>query len=151
VSVRTSRANSPAPKLSKTLESSFGAQLAGFAKRTGVSVDQAFRGIVIELFSSIITDTPVDTGRARGNWQTSVGSPQPGVVGRLDPVGTGAIAEVIATPMEAGDVVWLSNNLPYIGRLEYDHWSAQAPHGMVRKNMARVDGIVRDVVKGRKL
>jgi hypothetical protein len=33
-----------------------------------------------------------------------------------------------------GDLYYLTNNLPYIERLEYG-WSKQAPGGMVRKNM----------------
>lgn len=156
---RAARAASKRPMLASR-STVFGRQLQAFAEKTEVTVDEAFRGIVIELFSSIIADTPVDQGRARGNWQTSVGSPKSGVVNRLDDTGMvgsmtarstgGAIAEVFSTQMGIGDVVWLSNNLPYIGRLEYENWSGQAPHGMVRKNMARVNRIVNDVVKGKR-
>lgn len=153
---RVARANSPAPSLAGRLD--FGKQLAAFAEKTETTMDESFRGIVIELFSSVIADTPVDEGRARGNWQTSSGAPVSGTTTRNDqtgPVGSvtakstgAAIADVEGLTMQIGDVIFLTNNLPYIGRLEYDYWSGQAPHGMVRKNMARVQKIVDDVVSG---
>lgn len=143
--VRQARAASRSPAMATRLN--FGAQLRAFAEKTEVTLDEALRGIVIELFSSVIMGTPVDTGRARGNWQTSVGSPSNGVLDREG--AAAALAELESTTVKMGSVVWLANNLPYIARLEYEHWSAQAPNGMVRKNMARVNRIVDDVVKGK--
>jgi len=94
------------------------------------------RTATLELFSGIIKSTPVDTGRARGNWQTSVGQPQGGTLERTGM--EAALAEVQATvPEGAGQLVYLSNNLPYIERLE-NGWSQQAPIGMVRINVDRV-------------
>ena len=158
MSVRAARAASPAPALSSSFTRGFAARLQKFATKVEKETEETFRGVVIELFSSIIADTPVDEGRARGNWQTTANSPASGTVDRLDntgPVGsisaqeTGqAIAQLAQTHFKIGDTAWLVNNLPYIGRLEYDHWSGQAPHGMVRKNIARVDQIMKDVVAG---
>jgi hypothetical protein len=125
---------------------SFASDVAKFAKLTNASMDETGRAIALELFSSIIKDTPVDTGRARGNWQTSIGTPKGGQVTRN---GEGpALAEAASETAKfgMGKLVWLSNNLPYIYRLEYLGWSNQAPDGMARKNVARIQSIVRKAV-----
>ena len=125
---------------------SFAQQVALFAEKTGATMDETGRAIALELFSSIIKDTPVDSGRARGNWQTSIGTPKDGQVTR-DGEGP-ALAEVASETAKfgMGKLVWLSNNLPYIYRLEYLGWSKQAPYGMARKNVARIKSIVRKAV-----
>ena len=125
---------------------SFASDVAKFAKLTNASMDETGRAIALELFSSIIKDTPVDTGRARGNWQTSIGTPKEGQVTR-DGEGP-ALAEAASETAKfgIGKLVWLSNNLPYIYRLEYLGWSKQAPDGMARKNVARIQSIVRKAV-----
>ena len=96
---------------------SFASDVAKFAKLAGASVDETGRAIVLELFGSVIKDTPVDTGRARGNWQTSMDSP---ATGETDRKGEGpALAEVSqeAESFGAGKIIYLTNNLPYIYRL----------------------------------
>lgn len=104
------------------------------------------RAATIDLFSGTIKDTPVDTGRARGNWVTSVDNPAQGEIDRDDKAGSAAIAEVVAkTPEGAGQETFLSNSLPYIEKLEYGH-SQQAPSGMVRRNLARVQRIVQQAI-----
>jgi hypothetical protein len=57
-----------------------------------------------------------------------------------------------------GSLTWLSNNLPYIEKLEYGGYpdgpntiggfSKQAPAGMVRVNMARITAHVRAARRG---
>jgi hypothetical protein len=130
---------------------SFADDVQGFAAKAGKSVDETMRAIALELFSSTIKDTPVDTGRARGNWQTTIGAPATGEVDRL---GEGeAVKEVSATVADfsGGKVIYLSNNLPYIYRLEYDGWSDQAPGGMLRKNVARIQQIVAKAARDNKV
>ena len=101
------------------------------------TLDQGIRATILELSTAIIKDTPAKTGRARGNWQASIGRGATGEVS-VDSVRSGeakAIAEVNQKASVAvGDLYYLTNNLPYIERLEYG-WSKQAPGGMVRKNM----------------
>ena len=75
-------------------------------------------------------------GRARGNWQCSLDAPITSENGRIDPNGSAAIAEVTST-VKAGHVNYLSNNVPYIRRLEYKGHSKQAPDGMVRISLQR--------------
>lgn len=130
---------------------SFANDFERFAKLTNASLDQTGRAIALELFGSVIKDTPVDTGRARGNWQTTIGSP---ASGQTDRKGEGpALAEVSqqAASFGAGKVIYLTNNLPYIYRLEYLGWSQQSPDGMARKNVARIQSIVRKAVAENKV
>lgn len=75
-------------------------------------------------------------GRARGNWQCSIGAPIVTEIDRIDPSGSRATAEVKKT-VKAGEVNYLSNNVPYISRLEYKGHSTQAPNGMVRISLQR--------------
>ena len=130
---------------------SFASDVAKFAAKVGKSVDETGRAIALELFGSIIKDTPVDTGRARGNWQTTIDTPSNGEVDRTgSSVALGELGST-APSFVAGKVIYLSNNLPYIYRLEYDGWSDQAPSGFVRKNVARIQQIVRKAASDNKI
>lgn len=129
----------------------FASDMAKFAKLTNSSLDETGRAIALELFSSVIKDTPVDTGRARGNWQTSIGTPKES---EIDRDGSGpALAEAAreTSRFGMGKVIYLANGLPYIYRLEYLGWSKQSPEGMVRKNVARIQSIVRKAVAENKV
>lgn len=92
--------------------------------------------VTIRWFASVVTGTPVDTGRARGNWLPSEGSARGETTDRVDQSGQAVIAEIKETVKGLG-IYYLANNLPYIRRLEYGY-SAQAPAGMVRLNLARL-------------
>lgn len=130
---------------------SFSSDVEAYAKKAGASLDETSRAIVLELFGSVIKDTPVDTGRAKGNWQTTIGAPASGTVDRLGE--SEALADVSqqTASFGAGKVIYLSNNLPYIYRLEYDGWSQQAPGGMLRKNVARIQSIVAKAARDNKV
>ena len=130
---------------------SFSSDVEAYAKKAGASLDETSRAIVLELFGSVIKDTPVDTGRAKGNWQTTIGAPANSTVDRLGE--SEALADVSqqAASFGAGKVIYLSNNLPYIYRLEYDGWSQQAPGGMLRKNVARIQQIVAKAARDNKV
>ena len=108
-------------------------------------VDEDRKAITIKLFNSVIQDTPVDTGRARGNWQCSQSSPLSNKTDREDRSGqlskNEVLEVVLASPPDS--TVYLTNNLPYAQRLEFGY-SGQAPEGMVRKNMARIQQILRE-------
>jgi len=102
-------------------------------------VDERVRALTIGVFSSVIKMTPVDTGRAKGNWQCTIGQPASGEVTRLGE--SGSLMEVVdVTPRSAGGICYLTNNLPYIQKLEYGH-SQQAPAGMVRVSLQRFSGL----------
>lgn len=113
-----------------------------------VRADKVRRASILELFSLVIDATPVDTGRLRGNWQTSINSPARSTTLRDDKAGTAAKAEALANLGSLVDVVFMTNNLPYAERIEYEDYSAQAPGGMVRKNTIRWPNIVAAKAKG---
>ena len=116
---------------------SFSVDISRFAEQTESTLDEATRAVQISLFSSVIQDTRVDTGRLKGNWQTNVGSPITTETDRLDPNGTEAEREVRQT-VTSGDVVYFTNNLPYA-----EVWEQE--DGMVRRNMARIERTVNEV------
>jgi len=103
--------------------------------RANGHVDNKIRAATSEVFKNIILMTPVDTGRARGNWQCTIGAP---FVGQDDSGDVSKMHGIV--PRRAGSVVYLTNNVPYIGRLEYDAHSRQAPNGMVRVSVALFEG-----------
>ncbi|RLB68701.1 MAG: hypothetical protein DRH08_00150 [Deltaproteobacteria bacterium] len=69
----------------------------------------------------IVLKTPVLTGRARGNWQTTIGIPASEEIDRESKRGTdviGAEGLVKLAFLRAFQVSWITNNLPYIEVLE---------------------------------
>lgn len=130
---------------------SFSSDIEKIAKKLNQSIESTVRATALELFGSIIVGTPVLTGRAKGNWQTSINEPITSVIDRTGE--TESIAELknVAGGRIAGKILWLSNNLPYIRRLEFDGHSSQAPAGMVRINVSRIKSIVSNAAKDNKL
>lgn len=129
---------------------SFALDLAAFAAKAEGNAQTVVRKISIDLFSKTVLRTPVDTGRARANWNCSIGAPSFTVSQKTDKSGTTTQAGIRRTlgNWKDGDI-YLMNSLPYIRRLEYDGWSGQAPQGMVRITVTEfqtfVDGAVRSV------
>ena len=124
--------------------SDFAKGIEAYAKRTKLGIDQAIVSINTQAAVSIIKRTPVDTGRARGNWQPSISIPNKTTTETNDKSGSASIASARATAkVSAGAVFYLTNNLPYIRTLEHgwyngngpkttpDGYSTQAPNGMV--------------------
>lgn len=140
----------------------FSADLKKYAKQTGTKLDDVCRAVTMELFSGVIQMTPVGDpskwlsnppegytgGSARANWQATIGTPATGTVGSTDPSGGGTISAMRAK-VKGGQVNYLTNNLPYINRLEYG-WSSQTPAGMVRVNVVRVQQNLAEEVRKRK-
>lgn len=99
----------------------------------------------IDADGRIVDRTPVDTGRARGNWIASIGGRATATMEVFDPSGSGAKSEgasVIAGFMAREDwpSIFIQNNLPYIGRLE-DGYSGQAPNGMLAVTFAELKAV----------
>ena len=103
-------------------------------------VNQVTRAVALGMLRDLVLLTPVDTGRARGNWQVSEGSFKSGEVDRLDKSGGSTIsegsAEIAATTNIDYPTIWLVNNLPYIQRLD-EGSSDQAPTGMTSTALKR--------------
>jgi hypothetical protein len=75
----------------------------------------------------LVETTPVDQGRAKGNWQVALGEPATNEIERLDatPEGTASASPLLpetASIMDAwkpGQTIWFGNGLPYIYFLNY--------------------------------
>lgn len=87
-------------------------------------------------------------GRFKGNWQFTLEAPAIGTLDRVDPDGKAVLGELVAfaNTLTAGQVAYIVNNLPYSIPLEYGH-SSQAPDGMVRVTLARLQQIVDDAIR----
>ncbi len=107
------------------------------------------RQSILDLFTSIVLQTPVDRGVLRNGWYVTFEQPSRETPTRGAPVGTATIQRarsIMATYDFAVTTVYLTNNLPYAARIEFDGHSAQAPEGMVRINTARWTQIVQNNV-----
>lgn len=128
---------------------SFTVDLDRFLGREHAKREDAVKKTATEVFSRVIMRTPVDTGRARSNWTATIGQHTAATTDYADPTGISAISAASAVVSgwnhEQGSV-WLSNNLPYIGPLEYGH-SKQAPVGMVGVTIAEFDGIANEAAR----
>ena len=113
--------------------STFNLDISNFIDKTSKTADAEVRKICLDLLTGIVLKTPVDTGRARANWFTSIGNPSANITEATDPSGSSSISSSMSAISKAtGNVLWITNNLPYIYRLEFEGWSKQAPAGMVR-------------------
>ena len=90
--------------------------LTEYAKKKNVEIKKVRKAYAFALYSSIVKKTPVDTGRARGNWNVSVGQPDTTVSEKKlkQPMAKSSMPDV-----NGDESIFISNNLPYITTLEY--------------------------------
>lgn len=100
-------------------------------------VSQVTRGLALRALVGVVMRTPVDTGRARGGWSTSLGGATGRDTGVLDRSGSAPIAQGTATigQHKGYEQIVLENNVPYIGKLD-EGSSQQAPDGMTELTLA---------------
>lgn len=115
------------------LTGSFAETLRQFRDQSLDNMDEIFRKVVIEIGTSVIRLSPVDTGRFKGNWQFTIDAPATASLDNYDKDGHQTIAELVAAvqSLTFGQTAYVVNNLIYSIPLEYGH-SQQAPLGMVR-------------------
>lgn len=125
---------------------SFKVQVDRWIAKAKARTDIAVRAVSLEALTRVTTRTPVDTGFARAQWSVSRNAPKAGS-GGVDPSGAATIAAGAATieSVRAGDRVYITNNAPYINRLEWGH-SQQAPNGMVRLTVRELQQMVNAAV-----
>lgn len=128
----------------------FKIDLLKYAAKTGGNLDKIFRGTCLAILSDVVKLTPVDSGRAKGNWQVSINVPAQGTLDFNDPTGAGVIAKatVFLSTLEIGTIFILTNNLEYIIVLE-DGGQGRAPHGMVKRTVAKYESIVAKNARGK--
>lgn len=133
--------------------------LSKYAEKKKVEIKKVRKTYAFALYSSIVKKTPVDTGRARGNWNITVGHDDTTASTRTKP----QFKSVDEVPKVEGDeTIYISNNLPYITTLEYggfpnppkkgtgktvNGYSKQAPEGMVGVTLANNENIFNSAVR----
>lgn len=125
------------------MKGSFSLQLREFAEKASGNMTEFYRAVTISIGNSVVRLSPVDTGRFRGEWQFTVGPATSGT-GREDKSGSATVQQIASDVIEfkAGEVGYISNLMPYAIPLEYEGLSKQAPEGMVRITMARIQQII---------
>jgi len=124
----------------------FRADIKRFKNKTNNKLDQYARAVVLEIDRRIVMKSPVDSGRFRANWNVGSGYPDTNTTLDTDPSGSGAISKAqreLQSININGQIIYVTNSLPYSYKLEYQGWSMQAPQGMVRVTLAELSGILR--------
>ena len=102
--------------------------LSEYARRKQAEIKEVRRGFVFALYASIVRKTPVDTGRARANWNVSHGSEDTSVTDKTMEHGLKYKQKDIPVPDGDGKA-FISNNLPYIATLEYGGYPKKVEKG----------------------
>jgi len=136
----------------------FGKRVKEIAERTGQKVEQAADQSVKDLFTEIIEETPVgwpetwtyppprgyEPGNARANWNPSVNAPDTSVTDSKESA-TYKIKSIEGRV--AGNVVYLTNNVPYIYELETGWSRLQKPNGWVERTVRSFDAKLTKTVR----
>lgn len=94
----------------------FKLDMANWTKKVGLHAEALARQSIFNLCESVVSDTKVDTGNLRGNWQPSLGAP---VTNEIDAArGVIDIGGVIQG-MKIGDHFFMVNNAAYALRIEF--------------------------------
>lgn len=107
--------------------------------------------IAMTALKGVVLKTPVDTGRARGNWIVTKTQPSNQTFKKVDKAGGPTIQkgndQIQAYDHQKHNQIIIQNNLPYANRLE-NGWSKQAPKGMVALTLNEVMQQFREVIIG---
>ncbi len=130
------------------------------------SANDNVRGVYLAGLKNIAQETPADTGRARNNWFLSVNAPSKKTTTSESVGGGSSLSQASKLPKDVlGKKIYFTNNLPYIGVLEYggfpkpvkkgskvngryqklsrNGFSLQAPKGWVRINLKRMQSMIK--------
>lgn len=120
------------------------------------ALEETYDVVSIELFSGVITSSAVGNpslwknpngaesgylgGAFRSSWMLTFGQPSSelpsGIVSKsskINQITTGILGDL------SGKSRYLTSNLPYSERLEYEAWSKQQPLGVIAPNVSRVE------------
>lgn len=123
----------------------FANRMNEYGRRVEANAPAIARRVALAVDQVLVLATPVDKGRARSNWQVRIGAPTEGVREAFSPGEKGstgaanaqaqiAHAQAVVASYPGGSSIHITNNLPYIQRLN-DGWSAQAPAGFVEASV----------------
>ena len=134
------------------------------------SANDDVRGVYLAGLANIVQGTPADSGRARNNWFLSVGAPSNKTTTSASVGGGGSLSQAGKLPKDVlNNTIFFTNNLPYIGILEYggypspvkkgsyikksksyqilsaNGFSKQAPDGWVRSAVIKMSNKIRSL------
>ena len=100
---------------------------------------------VFRIGREVVTLSPVDTGRFKGNWQLTIGSPATGSLLRYDESGGITLSDMsrVVRTLSPGQVAYIQNTVAYGYDLEHGS-SKQAPYGIV--NVTTSEGKFKQIV-----
>lgn len=143
--------------------------LTKYANGAKLKIKKVLVNYAFALYSSIVKKTPAVTGRARANWNVSVGKVDASTTEETKK--TGLKHKISEINPNGDEPIYISNNLPYITTLEYGGYpspvkkgtynkktktweirsaggySKQAPNGMVGVTLANNENIFNAAVK----
>lgn len=128
------------------VNAAFKRRFAALLERAGEKAELVVRKVALEMHTSLVMKSPVDTGRFRGNWVMQYAA-TPLVGTKTDKEGgaTVAAAEAVLSTFQLGQKIYMTNSLPYAIPLEYGS-SSQAPGGMVRITLAEFNQYLKKAV-----
>jgi len=124
--------------------------LLKIASKRKQDVNEIVQSSFFQAGQRTISRTPRRTGRAAANWLSAIGDYDGSTTEDTDPSKSGALLLRKSNELELGEEFYFTNSLPYIERLEYEGWSAQAPSGMLRVSLAEFPRIVENEIKKRR-
>lgn len=107
---------------------------AAYQKKVVKPQEKLVRETALRAFTNISLATPVKSGRARGNWNIAVDTVDASTSESTDAPDLMKAAAAIAN-FVIGKTIYISNNLPYIKRLN-NGYSKQAPANFVETGVA---------------
>ena len=99
---------------------------AAYNKKVLDRLEKTVRAVALVVDAELVAATPVDTGRARSNWNPSLNVPDT----TIQEPNQKKVIDPIVSAYKITDTILISNNLPYINRLN-EGYSKQAPAGFV--------------------
>lgn len=97
----------------------FGEQIRRYAEKQKRALHDVAAESIVDLSAAVIVQTPVDTGLLANNWQPTTDTPAGGIVDTEgEPAQMPAVVQTVAASI--GGIYYLTNNLPYVRRVEYE-------------------------------
>ena len=123
---------------------SLASDLRRIAANKKSDMEKVVRASAFQLGSNVIMMSPVDEGRLRNNWNSSIGSIDDSNDRGEQTSGGASFGQLESkiNSIDMGATFNFSNSLPYVNRIEYDGHSKQAPDGVVRVAILQWDSIV---------
>ena len=101
---------------------SLGQDLGRFTVKVTEASEEKIRGSLLDFTKNVIIQTPVESGRLRGNWQSSINQAKLAQLDTKQQGGNGEAtneAQKTIAQFELGDIFFFTNNLPYARVVEF--------------------------------